>query len=178
LSTVYGIVKQSDGNICVYSEPGHGTTFKVYLPQLETAAQVIGTITEAASPRGTETVLLVEDDEAVRSLASQILEDAGYNVIATAQGADAVRLCSNGEHSIDLLLTDVVMRETSGKEVADLISELVPGSKVLFMSGYTDEAIVHHGVLDLDVEFIQKPFTPAALAKKIRAVLDSEGQNH
>jgi len=178
LSTVYGIVKQSDGNICVYSEPAHGTTFKVYLPQLETVTQVIGTVTEATSPRGTETVLLVEDDEAVRRLASQILEDAGYNVIATAQGADAVRLCSNGEHSIDLLLTDVVMRETSGKEVADLISELVPGSKVLFMSGYTDEAIVHHGVLDLDAAFIQKPFTPAALAKKIRAVLDSGRQNH
>jgi CheY-like chemotaxis protein len=170
LSIVYGIVKQSGGNIWAYSERGYGTTFKVYLPQLETASQRIESVAKTAAPGGTETILLVEDDDVVRGLVRQVLQELGYKVVETARCEDAVRLCS--EHSIDLLLTDVVMPQRSGKEVADRLSELVPGLKVLFMSGYTDEAIVHHGVLDSNVEFIQKPFTAAGLAKRVREVLD------
>jgi two-component system cell cycle sensor histidine kinase/response regulator CckA len=175
LSTVYGIVKQSGGNIWVYSELGHGTSFKVYLPELATAAQKTEAVTgESPISRGSETILLVEDEDVVRRLARKILESAGYNVLEASRGEEAVRLCRQRAGPIDLLLTDVVMPETSGKEVADRLSEMQPGLRVLFMSGYTDEAIVHHGVLDANVEFIQKPFTPAGLAKKVREVLDSE----
>ena len=175
LSTVYGIVKQSGGNIWVYSEEGHGTTFKVYLPQLKnTSQQAEAPAAEAAIPNGSETILLLEDEDVVRGLARQILEHAGYNVVAASRGEEALRFCNEKSQQVDLLLTDVVMPETSGKEIADRLSQMRPGLRVLFMSGYTDEAIVHHGVLDSNVEFIQKPFTPAALAKKVREVLDSE----
>ena len=175
LSTVYGIVKQSGGNIWVYSELGHGTTFKVYLPELVTALRKTEVpVVETGMLRGSETILLVEDEDVVRGLARKILEDAGYDVLEANRGADAFRLCLERAEPINLLLTDVVMPETSGKEVADRLTELYPGLRVLFMSGYTDEAIVHHGVLDSNVEFIQKPFTPAALARKVREVLDSE----
>jgi two-component system, cell cycle sensor histidine kinase and response regulator CckA len=176
LSTVYGIVQQSGGSIWVYSEPNRGTSFKVYLPELPSHAE----IREAHAKEdellaGSETVLLVEDDEVVRRLTQKILEQAGYKVLAATGGEEAMRLCSN-KHSIDLLLTDVVMPESSGKEVADRLSTLIPGLSVLYMSGYTDEAIVHHGVLDSNVKFIQKPFTPAALAKKVREILDANGR--
>jgi two-component system, cell cycle sensor histidine kinase and response regulator CckA len=176
LSTVYGIVQQSGGSIWVYSEPNRGTSFKVYLPELPSHAE----IREAHAKEdellaGSETVLLVEDDEVVRRLTQKILEQAGYKVLAATGGEEAMRLCSN-KYSIDLLLTDVVMPESSGKEVADRLSTLIPGLSVLYMSGYTDEAIVHHGVLDSNVKFIQKPFTPAALAKKVREILDANGR--
>jgi PAS domain S-box-containing protein len=175
LSTVYGIVKQSGGNIWVYSELGHGTTFKVYLPELTAGSLKTETaIVESPIPGGSETILLVEDEDVVRGLARKILEHAGYKVVEASCGKEAIRLCLERAEPIDLLLTDVVMPETSGKEVADRLTELLPGLRVLFMSGYTDEAIVHHGVLDSNVEFIQKPFTPAALVRKVRAVLDSE----
>lgn len=175
LSTVYGIIKQSGGNIWVYSELGHGTTFKVYLPQLATPTlKTESAVVELAPSGGSETILIVEDEDVVRGLAQKILEQSGYRVMAASRGAEAIRLCQERTESIDLLLTDVVMPETSGKEVADRVSELLPGLRVLFMSGYTDEAIVHHGVLDSSVEFIQKPFTPAALVKRVREVLDAE----
>ena len=175
LSTVYGIVKQSGGNIWVYSEPGQGTTFKVYFPELAVSPQTTAVVSvEPAIPGGSETILLVEDEDVVRGLARTILEHAGYNVLEASCGDDAVRMGLQRVEPIDLLLTDVVMPETSGKEVADRLGEMQPGLRVLFMSGYTDEAIVHHGVLDANVEFIQKPFTPASLAKKVREVLDSE----
>jgi len=175
LSTVYGIVKQSGGNIWVYSELGHGTTFKVYLPELATAPRKTeAPVVEPSLPGGSETVLLVEDEDVVRSLAQKILEQSGYKVLAASRGAEAIRLCRQRTEPIHLLLTDVVMPETSGKEVADRVTEVLPGLRVLFMSGYTDEAIVHHGVLDTNIEFIQKPFTPAALVRKVREVLDSE----
>ena len=177
LSTVYGIVKQSGGNIWVYSEPNHGTTFKVYLPALASTPKSSEVkVVEAPMPRGTETVLLVEDEEVVRGLARQILEDAGYRVLVAQQGEEAIRLCIEDAKEIHLLLTDVVMPGAGGKEVADRLGSLRPGIKVLFMSGYTDEAIVHHGVLDSNVKFIQKPFSPAALARKVREVLDSNGK--
>ena len=175
LSTVYGIVKQSGGNIWVYSEAGRGTTFKVYLPELEIASAKTDTaVVEAPMPSGSETILLVEDEDVVRGLAATILEQSGYKVLTASRGEEAIRLCLQRAEPIHLLLTDVVMPETSGKEIADRLRELLPGLSVLFMSGYTDEAIVHHGVLDSNVEFIQKPFTPAALVRKVREVLDAE----
>jgi len=173
LSTVYGIVKQSGGNIWVYSEPKRGTTVKVYLPHFdcdEKQAEHPGV--EAAAPLGSETILLVEDEEVVRGLARQILQQAGYNVLDAGSGDEALRMCREHSDPIHLLLTDVVMPETSGKEIAQSLTSLRPATCVLFMSGYTDDAIVHHGVLDSNVEFIQKPFTPVALARKVREVLD------
>lgn len=176
LSTVYGIVKQSGGNIWVYSEPGKGTTFKVYLPRAESKARESKEkIAEAAPHGGSETVLLVEDEEVVRGLARRILEQAGYTVVEASKSAEALRFCEEHAEEVDLLLTDVVMPEMSGKELADRLKSQRPDLKMLFMSGYTDEAIVHHGVLDSSVEFIQKPFTPAGLVKKVRDVLDSNG---
>ena len=176
LSTVYGIVKQSGGNIWVYSEPGRGTSFKVYLPQLEGASKPTEKPTvEAAAPGGSETILLVEDEDVVRGLARKILEQAGYKVLDARGGEEAIRLCQEHTEPIHLLLTDVVMPETSGKEIAERLTTLRPTTRVLFMSGYTDEAIVHHGILDSSVEFIQKPFTPIALAKKVREILDLKG---
>src|ERR1051326_802936 len=175
LSTVYGIVKQSGGNVWVYSEPNEGTVFKVFLPQVQQESEAPAKpAVEAVAPRGSETILLVEDEDVVRGLARQILEQAGYQVLDARGGEEAMRLCRERPGSIDLLLTDVVMPETSGKEVADRLTRLRPETRVLYMSGYTDDAIVHHGVLDSDVEFIQKPFTPVALARKVREVLDVE----
>lgn len=176
LSTVYGIVKQSGGNVTVYSEPGKGTTFKVYLPQVESGTrEPKETVVEAAPLGGSETVLLVEDEEVVRGLARRILEQAGYSVVEAGKADEALRFCEEHAAEINLLLTDIVMPEMSGKELADKLRSQCPDLKMLFMSGYTDEAIVHHGVLDSDVGFIQKPFTPAALVKKLREVLDSNG---
>ena len=173
LSTVYGIVKQSGGNVWVYSEPGDGTVFKVFLPRFDQESEVaIKPLIEMVAPRGSETILLVEDEDVVRGLARQILEEAGYNVLDARGGDEAIRLCRDLRGPIDLLLTDVVMPEASGKEVADRLTKLRPATCVLYMSGYTDDAIVHHGVVDSDVEFIQKPFTPVALAQKVREVLD------
>lgn len=175
LSTVYGIVKQSGGYVWVYSELGQGTSFKIYLPQLETAIKPVDSKSaEVSAPRGSEKILLVEDDDVVRGLARKVLEDFGYAVIEAGSGEEAFRLSQNHPGPIHLLLTDVVMPETSGKEIADRMALLRPSTRVLFMSGYTDEAIVHHGIVDADVEFIQKPFSPTALAKKVREVLDSK----
>ena len=173
LSTVYGIVKQSGGYVWVYSELGHGTSFKIYLPQLETEITPVDSKSaEVPAPGGSETILLVEDDDNVRGLARKILEQAGYKVLDATNGNDAIRLWEEQSEPIHLLLTDVVMPETSGKEIADRLTSLLPTIRVLFMSGYTDEAIVHHGIVDSGVEFIQKPFSPTALAKKVREVLD------
>jgi len=177
LSTVYGIVKQSGGNIWVYSEPGLGTMFKVYLPRIDdtTAISIENPAQEAAALRGSETILLVEDEDIVRGLTRKILMQAGYHVLDAKGGEEAIRVCRAHAGEIDLLLTDVVMPEISGKEVADRVLELRPALRVVFMSGYTDEAIVQHGVLDANVEFIQKPFTWIALTKKVRDVLNRTG---
>jgi PAS domain S-box-containing protein len=173
LSTVYGIVKQSGGNVWVDSEPGAGTVFKVFLPQFKQESEApTKPLIDLVVPRGSETILLVEDEDVVRGLARQILEQAGYQVLDARGGDEAIRLCRELGGPIDLLLTDVVMPETSGREVAERLTKLRPATCVLYMSGYTDDAIVHHGVLDSDVEFIQKPFTPIALAQKVREVLD------
>jgi PAS domain S-box-containing protein len=178
LSTVYGIVKQSGGNVWIYSELGRGTTFKVYLPQVESEPRELGEQVVEVAPRGgSETILLVEDEAVVRGLARRILEQAGYSVVEASRGDEALRFCAEHAAEVDLLLTDVVMPEMSGKELADRLKSQYPELKMVFMSGYTDESIVHHGVLDSSVEFIQKPFTPAALVRKVRDVLDLNGKS-
>ncbi|MCA1634419.1 MAG: PAS domain S-box protein, partial [Acidobacteria bacterium] len=175
LSTVYGIVKQSGGNIWVYSEVGRGTTFKIYLPCVAEAAEQHAQAAGAplaATPQGFETVLLVEDEEVLRKLAREILELNGYRVLAAADGGEALSLCERHEGPIHLMLTDVVMPQLSGREIAERAAALRPAMKVLYMSGYTDDSIIHHGVLDAGVAFLEKPFTPDAMARKVREVLD------
>ncbi len=173
LATVYGIVKQSDGDIWVTSEPGHGTEFRIYLPRSEETVQP-GTTTGTveAIPRGAETVLLVEDELGVQGLAVAVLESSGYTVLTTAQPEQAIDICERHEGPIHLLLTDVVMPGMSGHEVAKTISARRPEIKVLYMSGYTPDVALRHGVLST-ASYLQKPFTPAALARKVRDVLDS-----
>ncbi|MCG3184150.1 MAG: Sensor histidine kinase RcsC [Planctomycetes bacterium] len=173
LSTVYGIIKQSGGNIWVYSEPGRGTTFKVYLPRVEDASAPRAAQAPKQADRGTETVLILEDEPGVRRLAVQVLESAGYTVLAAENAERALELFKANLGKVQLLLSDVVLPGTGGPALAKQLQELKPGLKVLFMSGYTDNAIVHHGVLDAGVNFIEKPLRPDALLKKVRGVLDA-----
>lgn len=175
LATVHGIVKQSGGHIFVYSEPQHGTTFKIYLPRLEEAAEASKTVSaeaEADWPRGSETVLLVEDEASLRSLVRECLEGSGYAVIEARHAGHALEIAEGHAAPIDLLMTDVVMPGMSGRELARRLTVSHPSMKVLYMSGYTDDAVVLHGVLAADVAFLQKPFTGEALARKLREVLD------
>ncbi|MGH7374162.1 MAG: PAS domain S-box protein [Candidatus Rokuibacteriota bacterium] len=174
LATVYGIVKQSGGDIQLYSEPGRGTTFKIYLPRVaEVAAEADDTTAPgAAEARGEETVLLVEDEPEVRDLAREILEGSGYTVLQACDPLEAVLMAEQHPGPIHLLLTDVIMPRQSGRALVERLRPLRPEMQVLYMSGYTNEAIVRHGVLDPDTLFIQKPFTPATLAHKVRAALD------
>jgi PAS domain S-box-containing protein len=175
LATVYGIVKQSGGNIWVYSEPDKGSTFKVYLPCVRSEEQKTVGRREAEVPfGGTETVLLVEDEKVVRQLAEKILSGCGYRVVAAKDGNGALELLQAHGDEIHLMLTDVVMPGVSGKELAERAAVMRPQMKVLYMSGYTDNAIVHHGVLDSGVNFLQKPFTPSGLSRRVRGVLDGE----
>jgi two-component system, cell cycle sensor histidine kinase and response regulator CckA len=173
LSTVDGIVAQSGGTVWVYSEPGRGTTFKIYLPHTDQAATGAGDAAAARASSGSETILLVEDEPKVRALARAILQRKGYTVLEAADGAQALAIYDEHARAIDLLLTDVVMPRMSGREVAERLAALQPGLRVLFMSGYTDDAIVHHGVLEAEVAFVQKPITPDSLSEKVRAVLDA-----
>jgi PAS domain S-box-containing protein len=173
LSTVYGIVKQSGGNIWVYSEPGRGTTFKIYLPQVDEALEELTEKIETKEvPRGSETVLIVEDDKEVRGLAARILENQGYKVLEASQGSEALPLCKEHQKPIHLMLTDVVMPGLDGRELAERAKSFHPGMKVLYMSGYTENTIIHHGVLEKGLNYIQKPFTVDGLARKVREVLD------
>jgi two-component system cell cycle sensor histidine kinase/response regulator CckA len=173
LSTVFGIVKQSGGNIWVYSEPGHGTTFKVYFPAIaEEGDSIEPDVATPEVPRGTETILVVEDEEAVRFLLQAILEDEGYKVLAATSGVGALNVCKEHEGPIHLVMTDVVMPEMSGRQLVERLTGRCGDAKVLYMSGYTDNAIVHHRVLEPGVEFLQKPFTPDAVVRKVRDVLD------
>src|SRR6266404_698696 len=172
LSTVFGIVKQSGGHIGVYSEPGVGTTFKVYLPRTEDLADFKDRrVVASASVRGTESILLVEDEASVRKLARTILQNNGYTVLEAACGEEAREMSEKYEGLIHLMLTDVIMPGTSGRELAQIVADLRPEMKVLYMSGYTDDAIVHHGILDAETPFIQKPFTPDSLLRKVHGVL-------
>jgi PAS domain S-box-containing protein len=174
LATVYGIVKQSGGHIWAYSEPEHGTVFKIYLPRVD-APTAEPREPRAAVPtsRGTETVMVVEDDAAVRQFVQIVLERQGYRVIAAGNASDALDRIAGADGPIHLLITDIVMPGISGVELAKRAAQLAPGIKVLFASGYTENTIVHHGVLDPGVPFLQKPFAPGQLAARVRAELDS-----
>jgi two-component system cell cycle sensor histidine kinase/response regulator CckA len=173
LATVYGVVQQSSGHVWVYSEPGRGSTFKVYLPRVEDKEGKVAVIVEEKMTiRGSETILVVEDDRQVRDLTAAILKASGYIVLDVESAHDALRLCRQHSGEIHLFLTDVVMREMSGPELARRMQEIRPTTKVLFMSGYTDSAIVHQGMLYPGIAFLPKPFTPSALAGKVRQVLD------
>jgi PAS domain S-box-containing protein len=173
LSTVYGIVKQSGGNIWVYSEPGQGTVFKIYLPRVDKPAEELqaGVKTDEV-PQGNETILIIEDDESVRRLSSRVLNKQGYTVLEAHQEHEALSLCKERKEPIHLILADVIMPEINGRKLIDHLKEVRQDFKVLFMSGYAEDAIAHHGVLDRGVELIQKPFTFERLARKVREVLD------
>jgi CheY-like chemotaxis protein len=172
LATVYGIVKQSGGFIVVESEPGRGTAFKIYFPavtdRVSGDSSPSGRLSSAA---GAETILLVEDEDAVRSMLHVVLRRAGYTVLETGRSSEAIRLAGE-QRRIDLLITDVVMPEMGGRELVEQVARLRPGIKVLYLSGYTDDAVVRHGVLQAEVQFLQKPFAVAALTNKVRQVLD------
>jgi CheY-like chemotaxis protein len=174
LSTCYGIIKQSGGHISVYSEPGRGTTFKIYLPPVESQTKIpLPRLDSPDLPRGTETILLVEDDPALREMAAILLRRLGYTVLAAANGIEALSLKQPRDNGhIDLLFTDIVMPHMSGQELSERVRALSPHTRILFTSAYTENAIVHQGVLDKGVALLQKPFTPSALARKLREVLD------
>jgi two-component system, cell cycle sensor histidine kinase and response regulator CckA len=175
LATVYGIVKQTGGFIWVYSEPGVGTTFKLYFPRVDEAATPQVTAPPRENLRGTETVLVAEDAPAVRAVACEVLARHGYTVLQAVNGRAALTLGSEHGGPIHLLVTDVIMPEMSGRQLADRLKEIRPELKVLFVSGYTDDAITRHGVLEPGIAFLQKPFTPDSLARKVREVLSAPG---
>lgn len=173
LATIYGICKQNNGFINVYSEPGQGTTFKIYLPRLIAEENTDEAVPEKkAAAGGTETILLVEDEPTILRMTRMMLEKKGYTVISAATPTEAVEKTTNHSGSIDLLMTDVVMPEMNGRDLAGQIAELYPGIRILFMSGYTANVIAHRGVLDDGVAFIQKPFSMADMTEKVRVVLD------
>jgi PAS domain S-box-containing protein len=175
LATVYGIVKQSGGYVWVYSEIGRGTTFKIYLPSVEEEVAPREIRQAVASlPRGTETVLLVEDEEGVRELAKEYLESCGYKVLVAQNGQAAIDLVSKHSGPIDLIMTDIVMPGLSGSDLAKKVQSLRPDIRVVYMSGYTDQAIIHHGILSSDVLLLQKPFTMSTLAHKLREALSAK----
>ncbi|HKY04794.1 MAG TPA: response regulator, partial [Blastocatellia bacterium] len=175
LSTVYGITKQSGGHIWVYSEPDQGSTFKIYLPVAEgSAAPVQAQEVPARLTTGSETILLVEDEEAVRKLTCAVLQMNGYTVLEAESSEEAIEIAEHYKARIELLLTDVVLPQISGKSLANTIGLTRPDIKVLYISGYTDEAIANHGVLEPGTAFLQKPFTPNALTNKVREVLDAQ----
>jgi CheY-like chemotaxis protein len=176
LSMVFGIVKQADGHVGVYSEPGVGTSFKVYLPRVEEEASPAESRPERGTASGgAETVLLVEDEDAVRALTRIVLEGQGYFVLEASDGAEALAVAGRHEGPIHLLLADVVMPVMGGRQLAERLLASHHELKVLFQSGYTDDAVVRHGILHEKVHFLQKPYSPAALAAKVREVLDSSG---
>jgi len=180
LSTVYGIVKQSGGYVWVYSEVGKGATFKLYFPRNDGAGKETETEADGgSSPSGRETVLVVEDEDVVRELIRQILEESDYTVITAPDGEEAIEVATASKIPVHLVITDVIMPKMGGPEAAKSLEKLFPGVSILYMSGYTDEAIVRHGVLEPGISFLEKPFTPDALLRKVREVLNmrTKGQS-
>jgi two-component system, cell cycle sensor histidine kinase and response regulator CckA len=175
LSTVFGIVRQSDGNVWVYSEPGHGTTFKIFLPRVDAALDNVRTTASLpVTLRGSETILLVEDDDGVRAVVLAVLRRQGYQVHEARNGGEALLLCERIPGAIHLLLSDVVMPHMSGPEVASRLQRIRPDMKVLLMSGYTDDTVIRHGLIGSGVAYLQKPIIPDVLARKVRAVLSTD----
>jgi PAS domain S-box-containing protein len=174
LSTVFGIVKQSGGSVEVYSEPGHGTSVKVYLPRIDQPVSIEAKNERKMAVRGSETILLVEDDEMVRTLVRETLQREGYHILDAAGPLEARRISEQHNGVIQLMVTDVVMPKVNGRELAEQIGKRRPDMRVLYMSGYTDNAIMNSGVLQKEVAFIQKPFTPAAMTEKVREVLEND----
>ncbi len=174
LSTVYGIIKQSNGHILVYSEPGQGTTFKIYLPRIEEEATSLSPRDAIGyMPKGDETILLVEDEPLVLGFTSRILSEQGYHILGATNGVEALEVAKEYQRGqIHLLLTDLVMPKMGGKELAEQMIHLIPGIKVLLTSGYTDSMMIHHNWLNPNIAFLEKPFTPSALTRKVREVLD------
>jgi PAS domain S-box-containing protein len=172
LATVYGMIKQAGGDIWVYSELGQGSTFKLYFPRVsEPLSESNGGDAVLAKPSGGETILVVEDEQAVRDLTVRILRQVGYTILTASSGAEALEICQAHPGHIDLLLTDVVMPNMSGRQLADRVQVDRPKTKVLFLSGYTENTVVHHGVLDAGVDFLPKPFSRESLSRKLREVL-------
>jgi two-component system, cell cycle sensor histidine kinase and response regulator CckA len=177
LATVYGIIKQSGGYVAVYSEPGRGATFKIYLPRVEaTPDATIPALAEPPVAGGGETILLAEDDPSVRAVVSDVLAQKGYRVLRAGDGQSALEMAGAQPGRIHLLVTDLVMPGMTGRELADALTALRPGTPVLYISGYTDDAVVRHGVLEEGMPYLQKPFTPRALTAKVREVLDRSGE--
>ena len=174
LAVVHGIVEQSNGSIDLDSEVGVGTTFKIYLPTVEERQTNILDPGLARSSGGSETILLVEDEDGVREFAARSLQELGYTVLKASGGSAAVELMVSRREKIDLLVTDVVMPELNGRQLAEILLKSIPELKIIFVSGYTDDSIVRHGVLQANVAFLQKPFTPNSLACKVREVLDQQ----
>jgi CheY-like chemotaxis protein len=173
LSTVYGIVKQSGGFVWVYSEVDQGSVFKVYLPEANPAAvSELAPDSAAGSRRGSETILIIEDEDVVRNLASRGLSDYGYAVVQAKNGAEALRYVREHPGKVDLVISDVVMPEMGGRELGQHLALFEPELSILYMSGYTGEDVVQRGLLDPGAPFQQKPFTPATLASKVRLMLD------
>lgn len=173
LSTCYGIVKQNGGNIWVYSEPGQGTTVKIYLPRVFSPLDEESVQTEIVTSSGSESILVVEDEESLRMIIHRILTDNGYDVQIASNGDEALRTLKQTDSSVDLVLTDMIMPHMGGRELAENLRSMMPQLRILFMTGYTDNAMFHNGMLDSDVQLIQKPFTPASLLQKIREILEN-----